>query len=804
MPSTNAHQLQNPSGSAGPQNARLTVGYSPAFFRASVVGAGLLIFGARLWLIATYGSSLPFGDEWINVVPRLFIPYVEGDLSLGHLLEPHNEHRIVFSRLLYLLLFEVNGQFDPVVGMVANAGLSAITAMALIVILARISTVLPAQSVAFFVALLWSLPIGTVNALWSLQSQFYFLIFFALPALWGLLLHETFTLRWWTGLLCAVCACFTMAAGPGVALVVLLLKCYLVAVDRRSWRNHLPTIAFCAVLVALALVLQQSISIPNPYRATGLRAFLLAFASNLAWPYTERPAKGLLLLLPFVVFLAGLLISRRVPRKDELIVLGLGAWSIFNAAVIAYARGKHGETLPCIRYYDLFLFTPLCSAFSIFFIHVSMRKLRRWSTVGLLAIVGTWTALFALGLHNLISQHNLVWLTNFRSMQAGWEGDCRRYMKTGDIESLSSEPGAYGMHADPDVLASYLDHGLLRNRLPAAIASPDMLRPESRRRSDFVQDGFYRSVPAREGEYVLGSYGPKGDEDTGVFLSKPFFVRQSYLEIPVSGYLGSNGDLAFFVFEAELDACDFHSYAFDLPRACPDAVKIVPSAVPCDIVLESVEVETANGLVPLPSGQPGPLKPCGRMSFVVNTSHGAAYHCGGPESALIVDNLRALKREHGRLVRLVIRMWTPEASEIEIGWIYAGESMETRSVAVKSIPASRQEARLSSQSMQHAGVPDKGIAVIPHEPPGEKWVSCYVRRPGNPIRCLAIDRSESFAGWFAFAMPKGVGQLSYISMKLCRLSVLMIVSGAILLLATPTIRQSFAVASATTTVPGAI
>ena len=84
----------------------------------------LVILGAKLWTIQVYGSPLPYWDQW-DEAKLVFQPWLEGHLTWGALFAAHNEHRILFTRLLDLLELRLNGQWDPGLQMVVNALLHA-------------------------------------------------------------------------------------------------------------------------------------------------------------------------------------------------------------------------------------------------------------------------------------------------------------------------------------------------------------------------------------------------------------------------------------------------------------------------------------------------------------------------------------------------------------------------------------------------------------------------------------------------------------------------------------------------------
>lgn len=75
----------------------------------------------RLWLVADYGTSVPYWDQWGAEGGALYLPMVDGNYDWGQLWTAHNEHRIAASRLLAMALFWLNdGQWDGRVESNAN------------------------------------------------------------------------------------------------------------------------------------------------------------------------------------------------------------------------------------------------------------------------------------------------------------------------------------------------------------------------------------------------------------------------------------------------------------------------------------------------------------------------------------------------------------------------------------------------------------------------------------------------------------------------------------------------------------
>ena len=148
----------------------------------------LVVLGARLWLIQTYGNATPYWDQWDAEAATVLKPWREGWITPGHFWAPHAEHRIVFTRLETIGLTWLNGQWDPGVEMVVNAALAAAVAAALAVFLRRALPPGGGWTLAVFalVAALFASPFAWENILAGFQGQFYFLLGFTLAALAGL------------------------------------------------------------------------------------------------------------------------------------------------------------------------------------------------------------------------------------------------------------------------------------------------------------------------------------------------------------------------------------------------------------------------------------------------------------------------------------------------------------------------------------------------------------------------------------------------------------------------------------------
>jgi hypothetical protein len=77
------------------------------------LGLFLLVAGFRLGALDFAGSPLPFFDQWIaEFYNTLLVPAVADSEWGGLLFVPHNEHRLVFTKVLVLAFYSASGTYD--------------------------------------------------------------------------------------------------------------------------------------------------------------------------------------------------------------------------------------------------------------------------------------------------------------------------------------------------------------------------------------------------------------------------------------------------------------------------------------------------------------------------------------------------------------------------------------------------------------------------------------------------------------------------------------------------------------------
>lgn len=343
------------------------------------------VLGAKLYLIGLAANPTPFWDQWDAEGAHLFTPYVEGHLGLHDLLAPHNEHRILFTRLLALGVLELSGSWNVVAEMIANAVVHLLVLAILVYLLRRGAAFAPGL-IASFTLLLFAVPFGIENTLWGFQSQFYFVLLLSLPAVTLLAGSATLTARWWAGVALATLAYWAMASGaltPAAGGAVMLVQ---IAAGVRARRPR-EIIAAC-MLIGVTVALIAATQLPpdtGHSRATGLMQLLGALSRAAGWPLRGPIIAPLLLNAPTIALLVATLRRHRPIEALEWRLVAMLGWVELQCASLAYGRAAAAVMS---RYLDVLALGVLLNLVALVVLLAS--QARRYSLVA-----AGWTALVA-------------------------------------------------------------------------------------------------------------------------------------------------------------------------------------------------------------------------------------------------------------------------------------------------------------------------------------------------------------------------------------------------------------------------
>jgi hypothetical protein len=498
--------------------------------RAWFFPAGLfaVLLAAKLALIGHFGNSTPFWDQWDGQARALFIPALEGNLETAELFRAHGEHRIVFSRVLALGLLRLNGLWEPKLEMTAQAVLHCACLVLLVMLCSRHLTGCRTRLLfGLFALIAFAVPFGWENTLWGFQSQFYFVMLWALLGISCCWRHPTLSRGW----------PLSMAGGALAPAVTCGLPLIRIWQDRRDWRRQGAGLLVLGALTCAGLLLAVHIPGHDYLKADSIRKFSVTLLTLAAWPIKSAWLAPLFL-APLLLLLIRTL-RLRLPATDPAwLLITLSLWSLSQSAAIAYGRAAGFDAS---RYADNLAFGLVISFACL--LHLLFARPDR-PPKPLLALGLLWTAVALGGLVEPAPVRLLARIHKKHALTLIQENHVRTFLADGDASKLEGHPHLHIPYPDAAKLAAVLRNPALRTVLPSDIReelAPVQINPAPA--ATFRPGGFAPATPARPHETRLGSHDPAaGPAATGADeLRFPAGGRTSWLKLAVTGDTGATG-----------------------------------------------------------------------------------------------------------------------------------------------------------------------------------------------------------------------------------------------------------------------
>ncbi|SOD55612.1 hypothetical protein [Pseudoxanthomonas wuyuanensis] len=486
----------------------------------------LLIVCGRTVFVSLFAESVPYWDQWDSEGALLLKPWVEGNLRLADLFSAHNEHRILFTRLISLALFEANqGQWDNLVAVYANIFVYAAVAALLYLALSR-STAAWIERTVLLVALVilaW-LPYGHTNSLISFQNQFYLMAGFAMAtiAVAAYTADRFMSMVWVVAL--AMAGLFTMASGLLAAVAaggVLMARAWRGGL---RWRTALAGTAALAMVAVAGYLLVPHIDGHDPLKAADPAQWFRTFVLHLGWPFGRRRLGAIIVWAPFAVT-AWRFLFHRGTRADELMALGLGAWVILQCAAIGYSRGSESSVVGA-RYVDILAVGVVVNLWLAVRLGQGWLQSRpssvRWLGPGAVTVYG-------LLILTVMLRHTPIDLNHARAKNAVsliQTENVRRFVFSADASTLD-QPFMDIPYPDRKRLAGLLSDPTLRELLPASVRAPIAV-------GNGTPSGDFRVGPADSGYAFSSCTRPRCESGTGQWQGPEMRSRYSQVLVPLS------------------------------------------------------------------------------------------------------------------------------------------------------------------------------------------------------------------------------------------------------------------------------
>ncbi|HVS50779.1 MAG TPA: hypothetical protein VHD62_00390 [Opitutaceae bacterium] len=426
------------------------------------------LVGAKLVLIQGWGTDVPYWDEWDGIGDHILLKQAEGHLTAADFMRPHNEHRIVYTRLLTLGLVRANGEWDGRLEMAVNAFLHAGALALLLAIAARALTRNGVTLLAIFTAVVFAMPFAWENTLAGFQSQFYFILWFAFLHIAGAGLARTGSRWWWIGQIAGAAGLIAMASGFLSAVIVAGLTLARCLTQRRrpaglEWFNLL----WCAAIVAVGFLLRVEVAGHEPLRAHSFGEWLETLAWLTAWP-VNSPWACALIVLP-IAWVTVRAWRAKFSDFGSSLVAALGGWWLLQTVLLAYGRGGEAHALSP-RYFDSLVIGSVAGALAwlhLFTVSVAPRR-QGWIAFGALGWCGIIVA-------STYSQARHQWFGILRDMpivNASRESTLRDFVRGRTSTLEGKRPWDDLPYPDPKMLEAWLRHPAIRAILPASVRAP--------------------------------------------------------------------------------------------------------------------------------------------------------------------------------------------------------------------------------------------------------------------------------------------------------------------------------------------
>jgi hypothetical protein len=320
------------------------------------------------FFVCEFGLTIPYWDQW-ELVPLLEKMH-NHTLTFADLWAQHNEHRIVFPRILMLLLARLSN-WNIFLELCTSMVLATFTFLFLLSILRSTSEITSFWLKMFISLMIFSIVQGE-NWVWGWQIQFFLSVLGTVVAIWAANKWQGKAVGLAIIILAAVLSSFSFSSGLmtwPVVFVVLLLQ--------KKWRwKHIVMLLLVAITAVLLYFHKYTKPVQHPpvlffldnplafirYVLTYLGVSLAYFPDSWACSFAPIIAVIVLVLTLWAIFNIWRLDRQKLSRLAPWLALAL--YACLSACATGLGRAGFGwkQALEAPRYTTISLFLPLSAA----------------------------------------------------------------------------------------------------------------------------------------------------------------------------------------------------------------------------------------------------------------------------------------------------------------------------------------------------------------------------------------------------------------------------------------------------------
>lgn len=302
----------------------------------------LAVIICRIIFIELYAVNIPLGDSWAIEGLKLYPKYLDGSLSWQDFFEPHNEHRILLTRLYLLSLFELGGHKWPLIlSMKVQTLVPALTCFLFSnFYLKKVQN--PSRLSLLGIALAFALPTGYESLLWNIEIHWYFLVIFSLLSFYSLQTIRNPYVKYIGAQFFAVLSFFSIASGFITSFVLATYYGLKLLTESTRLRNALLAISSLFITFLLFKLIPR-VDHHGVMELDNLLHFPYRFFYLLGWPKFTA-----IYFFWFPVF--ALILKMKSLKKffaEYPFLWGMVLWIMIQAAAMTMKRGGYAN-----RYYD--------------------------------------------------------------------------------------------------------------------------------------------------------------------------------------------------------------------------------------------------------------------------------------------------------------------------------------------------------------------------------------------------------------------------------------------------------------------
>ena len=327
---------------------------------------------------------------------------------------------------------------------------------------------------AVVLLILFSIPFSWMSILVGFQSQFYYMLLFAVLSIQALC-----AAKYITGYVLSVLAFLSMT--PGAFVLPAFAACLLIDAFRRKLvsRQFVVLLSVSSIMFVVMILSRSGDSSTDMTAASSISDFVISLAAGLWWPFNISNIAGSVVYVPLLILSLRALVDKGVPLS----YLALGCFVLLQIIAMAYFRGNGGVP-PANRYWEVLLIGVCANMLCAF------KAIEIWPGRMSLSIAFSWFIVIAYGMSMLAIASLTTGLPGRLEHSTTAGSLITEYLETGNEGVFSGKDSLDVSHPNTEELVQILSDPMVVSVLPSALA------PGNEDSLSAVKESLFKGAPA--------------------------------------------------------------------------------------------------------------------------------------------------------------------------------------------------------------------------------------------------------------------------------------------------------------------